>query len=79
MYVTPYDREGHLLHRNDEVAVWELGAGLEPGRRQSCMDIRANHRDSVLVHAPTVGDARIRVALGGVEAHADVTIVPAAP
>ena len=78
VHVAAYDRDGQLLHRNAEASVWELD-GLEPGDREGCMDIRNNDGDSRLVHASSVGDGRIHIALAGVDAYHDVRIEPAPP
>ena len=75
-YVTVHDRTGQQLHRNADVATWSFADGLGKGSRDSCMDIRSNDGDSVLVHATELGEARIRVALGGTEATVDVTVQP---
>jgi hypothetical protein len=76
-HVSVHDRAGEQLHRNDDVATWSFSDGVGKGSRDSCMDIRSNDGDSVLVQATDEGEARIHVELSSAEATVDVTVQPA--
>lgn len=71
-----YDREGNRLDRNDDDVSWTFVGGVGKGSREGCMDIRQNYGDTILVHANTVGDARIQVELSGASVSVDVVVQP---